>query len=69
MSLLRSVMAAKNLSQFLFGEILMTSEYLKKGSLRSDPETLLERLNHENPKFFYLKVLGAKEWVHDPEEV
>ena len=69
MASVRSVMAAKNLPRFLWGEILKTSAYLKNRSPGPDPETPYERLNHEKPNLSHLKVLGARAWVHVPEEV
>lgn len=69
MASVRSVMAAKNLPRFLWGEILKTSAYLKNRSPGPDPETPYERLNHGKPNLSHLKVLGARAWVHVPEEV
>lgn len=63
MALKRSIMAAKNLSQFLWGEILKTLAYLKNWSLEPNPKTPYKRLNHEKPDFSHLKVLEARAWV------
>ena len=71
MASVHSVIAAKNLPRFLWSEILKKKKknYLKNRSPGPDPETPYERLNHEKLKFFHLKVLGARAWVHVPEEV
>lgn len=69
MASIRLIMAVKNLSQFLWNEILKILAYLKNQSPGPDLKTPYKQLNYEKPNFSHLKILGAKAWVHVPKEV
>lgn len=57
MALIRLISALKNFFQFLYGEILKLSTYLKNWSLGPDLKTPYKQLNYKKPDLYHYKVL------------